>query len=110
MKDALGHGSNPQHAAGVAAATGPMTHDIWTKLSPAQKDQHRDNSTLTPQLSGLEGHRVEAITHTGDTRRFIVGKSTGWRPVHLEVKTTRSSGGGQAERSYKSVRSLGKVR
>jgi hypothetical protein len=114
MKDALGHGSDPRgavatHAAGVASLSA-MTQDIWNRLTPAQRDQQRDNSSLTPQLSGLEGHRVEATTHYGETRRFIVGKSTGWRPIHLEIKTARSSGGGGAERSYKSVRSLGKVR
>ena len=87
-----------------------MTHDIWSKMSPAQKDQHRDNSGLTPQLSGLEGHRVDTVTGEGEKRRFIVGKSTGWRPAHLEIKTSRSMGGAPADRSYLSVRSLGRVR
>ena len=48
---------------------------------------------LVPQLSGLEGKRVEVVEQNGETRRFIVGKSTGWMPCHLEIKTRRSSGG-----------------
>lgn len=48
---------------------------------------------LVPQLVGLEGRRVEVIDAHGDRRRFWVGKSTGWRPCHLEIKTRRSMGG-----------------
>lgn len=63
---------------------------------------------LSPQLIGLEGHRVEVCDDEGDTpRRFIVGKSTGWAPIHLEIKTTRSMGGEGARREYHSVRDLG---
>lgn len=51
---------------------------------------------LTPQLAGLEGKRVEVTTPSGETSRFYVGKSTGWMPCHLEVKTRRSLGGGAA--------------
>lgn len=49
---------------------------------------------LTPQLVGLEGKRVEMTTPTGERSRFWVGKSTGWMPCHLEIKTRRSFGGG----------------
>lgn len=49
---------------------------------------------LVPQLTGLEGKRVEVVDSDGEARRFIVGKSTGWMPCHLEIKTRRSSGGG----------------
>lgn len=48
---------------------------------------------LTPQLIGLEGKRVEVVEEDGETRRFIVGKSTGWMPCHLEIETRQSSGG-----------------
>ena len=65
---------------------------------------------LSPQLQGLEGHRVEVVTTYGETRRFIVGKSTGWMPCHLEIKRRDSSGGGAAEREYAEVRDLGPVR
>lgn len=48
---------------------------------------------LTPQLLGLEHQRVEVIDCDGQKRRFIVGRSTGWMPCHLEIKTRRSRGG-----------------
>lgn len=53
----------------------------------------RCNADLVPALVGLEGRRVECRLY-GEVRRFIVGKSTGWMPCHLEVKTKRSTGGG----------------
>jgi hypothetical protein len=62
---------------------------------------------LTPQLVGLEGKRVEVIDADGEKRRFIVGKSTGWQPIHLEIPSARSSGGPAAMGTpYKSVRVL----
>jgi hypothetical protein len=65
---------------------------------------------LTPQLAGLEGHRVEVVTMHDERRRFIVGKSTGPIPCHLEVKRIDSSGGTPADREYKSVKVLERVR
>ncbi|MCL6318701.1 hypothetical protein EXT67_20575 [Pectobacterium atrosepticum] len=58
---------------------------------------------LTKQLKGLEGRRVEVITMYGEKRRFIVGRSTGWMPAHLEISRANSSGGMSAEQEYKSV-------
>ena len=98
-----------------------MTHAEWTKLSDTDRatawntmsrndrDTVRDLSDLSPQLVGLEGYRVEVETTYGERRRFIVGKSTGWRPCHLEVKTRRSYGGEAAERHYRTVRRLYKA-
>jgi len=83
-----------------------MTWDRWQQLTPAEKHEHRDLSDLSSQLSGLEGWRVEVETTYGEVRRFIVGRSTGWRPIHLEVKTRRSVGGDAAEKKYRSVRKL----
>lgn len=48
---------------------------------------------LEPQLMGLEGSRVEVVDVYGDKRRFIVGKSLGWMPCHLEIKRRDSHGG-----------------
>lgn len=67
----------------------------------------RDPSGLSPQLTGLEGKRVEVVSLYGERRRFKVGKSTGWRPCHLELANARSTGGGAAEVAYKSVRLIG---
>ena len=48
---------------------------------------------LTSQLDGLEGKRVEVVDKYGEKRRFIVGRSTGWFPCHLEIARRTSSGG-----------------
>lgn len=83
-----------------------MDQATWVSMTPAQKDSARDNSGLSPQLVGLEGYRVEVVTTYGETRRFIVGKSTGWKPSHLEIARRDSMGGGAAEKEYASVRKL----
>lgn len=51
---------------------------------------------LTPALRGLEGRRVEVIAPGENPRRFYVGKSTGWLPIHLEIARRDSHGGGAA--------------
>jgi hypothetical protein len=76
----------------------------------AAKTGTRCDADLSPQLVGLEGWRVEVVTTYGETRRFIVGKSTGWAPCHFEIATRRSHGGIAAEREYASVRRLYKAR
>jgi hypothetical protein len=65
-----------------------------------------DYSGLTPQLLDHEGWRVEVVTTYGETKRFYVGRSTGWKPCHIEVLTRRSLGGISADREYESVRRL----
>jgi hypothetical protein len=88
------------------AAAEPMTQARWDKMTPVEREKERDYSGLTDQLRGLEGWRVEVITTYGETRRFIVGRSTGWRPCHLEIARRNSTGGGAAEKEYASVRRL----
>jgi len=83
-----------------------MTSDQWDAMTETDRESMRDLTGLTPQLVGLEGWRVEVETTYGETRRFIVGKSTGWKPCHLEIHNRRSTGGGSAERTYQSVRKL----
>jgi hypothetical protein len=87
-----------------------MTGERWTRMTPAERDAVRDLSGLTKQLVGLEGWRVEVITTYGEKRRFIVGRSTGWRPCHLEIARRDSSGGGAADSRYESVKAIRKVR
>lgn len=71
----------------------------------------RSKSELTPELIGLEGKRVEVITSNGEKNRFIVGRSTGFIPCHLEIKKSNSMGGGSVWGSpFKSVRVLETVR
>jgi hypothetical protein len=87
-----------------------MDQKTWDSMNETQRAQHRILNGLTKQLNGLEGWRVEVVTMAGDTRRFIVGKSTGWQPCHLEIKTARSRGGIPAAREYRSVCRIAKVR
>ncbi len=87
-----------------------MTQERWNLLSNAQREAMRDNSHLSPQLIGLEGWRVEAVDIHGERRRFIVGKSTGWRPCHLEIASARACGGDPARSRYQSVKALEKIR
>ena len=83
-----------------------MTQTRWGRLSPAERERMRDMSGLTAQLLGLEGKRVEIVSTAGETRRFWVGRSTGWRPCHLEIHNRRSRGGHPASAEYNSVRVL----
>lgn len=90
-----------------------MTQAKWDALSVSQREAIRDYSGLTKQLLACEGWRVEVVDHElsgGMTRRFIVGRSTGWRPCHLEISRRNARGGGCACKSYQSVRKLYKVR
>lgn len=87
-----------------------MDQKTWDDATDAQREAMRDNSNLSPQLVGLEGWRVEVETTYGEVRRFIVGRSTGWRPIHLEVKLRNSRGGFAAEREYCSVKRLYQAR
>lgn len=48
---------------------------------------------LEPRLVGLEGRRVEVTSRDGRKRRFRVGRSMGWTPVHLEIARRDSTGG-----------------
>lgn len=70
----------------------------------AEREKLRCPAQLTGQLIGLEGKRVEVVDNAGDTRRFIVGKSMGWLPCHLEIEERSSTGGGAVSGApYKSV-------
>jgi len=90
----------------MTTATAPMTQARWDSMSADEREQARDYSALSEQLTGLEGWRVEVVTTYGETRRFIVGMSTGWRPCHLEIARRNCYGGGAAEKEYASVRRL----
>ena len=83
-----------------------MTQQRWSAMTKAERDKLQDLSGLTPQLLGLEGWRVEVDTSYGETRRFIVGRSTGWKPCHLEIPRRDSSGGMAASKDYEKVTPL----
>ena len=46
-----------------------------------------------PRSLGQEGQRVEVIDRSGNKRRFYVGKSTGWLPIHLKFLASTAMGG-----------------
>lgn len=87
-----------------------MTQTRWDSMTESERAEARDLSGLSPQLVGLEGWRVEVVTTYDKTRRFIVGRSTGWKPCHLEISRRNAYGGPAAEKQYKSVTRLYKVR
>jgi hypothetical protein len=58
-----------------------------------KRNNLRCPAELTRQLIGLEGKRVEVVDRYGERRRFQVGKSTGWLPIHLEIPRRDSTGG-----------------
>lgn len=87
-----------------------MTQAKWDAMTPAQRSEVRSDAGLTKQLIGLEGWRVEVVTTYGEKRRFIVGRSTGWVPCHIEIKTKVSTGGMGADSEYASVTKIRKER
>jgi hypothetical protein len=87
-----------------------MTQTKWNALTPRERDILRDDNGLTKQLIGLENWRVEVVTIYGETRRFIVSRSTGWRPCHIELSRINAHGGVGAESEYRSVKKLYKAR
>lgn len=81
-----------------------MTQRIWDRMTHTEKDAVRSDAGLSPQLVGLEGCRVEVLDKYGETRRFQVGRSTGWVPCHIELHNRASHGGGGADQEYETVR------
>lgn len=65
-----------------------MTQQQWDNMTPAERDRARDLSDLHPALAPYRGYRVEG-EYYGETRRFIVGQTTGWKPATLGLRSTR---------------------
>ncbi len=63
----------------------------------------KSTSELTPELIGLEGKRVEVTYENGEKERYIVGRSTGFIPIHIGRKNVNSKGGA-AVMKFDSVR------
>ena len=83
--------------------------DLLDNVSQRNKQTgERCPSELCSQLIGLENKRVEVADAYGETRRFYVGKSTGYIPIHLEISRRNSSGGPAVTGTpFKSVRVVG---
>lgn len=85
-----------------------------------------DNSELDNRLTRYyeNGQRIEVIWKdgyedysgyglktNGKKARFYVGKSTGWKPIYLQIYSTRSFGGGSVLSSaIESIKPLNKYR
>jgi hypothetical protein len=83
----------PRQSRGTMPAYHAYTALMERAASYCQRNNLRCPAELTPQLIGLEGKRVEVVDRHGKRRRFIVGRSTGWLPCHLEIARRDSSGG-----------------
>lgn len=71
----------------------------------------KSTAELIPEFIGREGWRVEVKTSYDTIERFIIGKSTGFIPCHLEIKKSNSSGGAQVMGyPFKSINFIEKVR
>lgn len=57
------------------------------------RTRYRLRCHLTPQLMGLEHRRVEVVDRYGERRQFVVGRSTGFIPIHLELSSERARWG-----------------
>lgn len=81
-------------------------YDEAIKLARAYhlKTGYRFTCELHPLLIGKEGKRVEVTDKAGNKRRFIVGKSTGFIPCHLEIKTIHSNGGESVLNDFNTVK------
>jgi hypothetical protein len=84
-------------------------YEYYAHLCNVAREKHtqtgwRSQSELTPELIGLEGKRVEVVTEWGETKRFYVGKSTGYIPCHLEIARSNSTGGPAIIGKIKSVK------
>jgi hypothetical protein len=79
--------------------------DILEKTVKAEGDYAV--ADLCPQLVGLEGHRVEVMDMGSlRKRRFTVGMSHGWLPVHMEIPG-HGVEGQTAKAEYQTVKDLG---
>jgi len=64
---------------------------------------------LTEQLTGLEDCKVRVTDYSGETRTFWVGVAMGGTH-HLELYRKNAAQGTPAQRSYRTVRVLGRPR
>ena len=81
------------HRKGTRAAYRAYQHLVELARQKNQATGWRSQSELTRELLGLEGRRVEVVDRWGETRRFYVGRSTGFVPCHLEIARRDSTGG-----------------
>ena len=81
---------------------------IYRKVLSSKEDDSMhlaDADTGIVSQQNVLAEKLEIIDKWGEMRRFIVGKSTGFIPIHLEIKTRRSRDGpGVMGTPFRSVR------
>ena len=81
-----------KHYEDYRAAMAAASHHSDSLRKRGARD-YRCPVELSPALIGKEGNRVAVIHKGEEIGRFWVGKSTGWMPIHLEIKRRDSIGG-----------------
>ena len=79
-------------------------------MTPVEREDFVDESGLDERFTRyyLSGERVEVTEEDGNKKRFYVGKSTGWKPIYLEILRRDSSGGAGILSSWvTSIRGVG---
>ena len=82
----------PKHYADYRAAVAAASRHSDSLRRRGARDW-RCPVELTPALIGLEGRRVEVTGPNEYRKRFKVGRSAGWMPIHLEIANCRSHSG-----------------
>lgn len=54
---------------------------------------YRFTCELDPKLIGHEGKQVRVVNRLGETETFWLGKTTGWIPCHLAIKSRKDNFG-----------------
>ena len=64
--------------------------ELDERFTPYYENQKRIEVTWK---NGYEDYTGYGCKTNGKKARFTVGKSTGWKPIHLQILTKRSMGG-----------------
>ena len=87
-----------------------MTPEAWAEMPVWRQILMADYRDLTPALAGLEGEVVNCWPRQvgGSIRVFMVGRTEGWKPRHLELDPGTGAVIREADREYGSMISRGR--
>ena len=78
--------------------------EVWVKLTPAQREKLRDESELHPLLKQYIGVKVKVRPKREFGRStFIVGRSSGWRPILLAMHSRVAHGSSDVIRANEKI-------
>lgn len=76
-----------------------------------EKTGWKSQAELTRQLTPFYGYKVEIVDCNNEKRKFIVGKSGGWMPCHIELQNVNSKSGPAVYGApFKSVKTISQVK